>query len=176
MEISTIIFEFLSFYKGDIGIPDFFVLLLGAFFIVKTVLARVYTSPEEAVSRPQRSAEEEASLLEAQEAVRRKIAAQTAHKPLDTSELLDMSRKPKLESLREALEGPSAPLSKSFLGARLKLVPPAECLKKLEDVGLRPKLEDCSPKAKPASLPSQLSRGQKALRDSLLLSRPKALE
>lgn len=65
----------------DLELPPFAFLLI-AFFVIKTLLSRAYSDKKEELSRPQRTAEEEAAFLEAQAEVQRKIAAHKQPKHL----------------------------------------------------------------------------------------------
>ncbi len=164
MEISTVVFEFLSFYKGDIGIHPFFVLLLAAFFIVKAVLARVYASPEEAVPRPQRNAEEEASLSQAKEAVRRKIAARK-----EAEETIYLELPKQAQQLATDLAQVLAPTSSPLPIRPSEMAPAKAQARGKESVSAAFQEMTRTPERK------ALTRGQRALLASLVFSRPKAL-
>ncbi len=166
MEISTIIFEFLSFCKGDIGLPPFVVLFVGAFFIVKAVLARVYASSAEAVPRSQRSAEEEASLNAAKEAVRRKIASKK-HDSSEGYEPVNNYEDRLAQDLIQTVAALPRPLTRA---SKLPLSPKEGDSKK----------QNIAPTAPQPVLPlsqklPSLTRAQKAFLSSLVFSKPKAL-
>lgn len=176
MDISTMVFEFLSFYKGDIGLPPFVVLLVGAFFIVKAVLAKMYGSPSEEVLRPQRSADEEASLNAAKEAVRRKIAASKEKEgQKEGHSVLELPKKAQTLAAELAqtiaVSTPTlAPVSSPLPPKRSSVHSPvkAQCALKGGVIGASEAISDAP------SRPSR-TRAQKAFLSSLVFSKPKAL-